>query len=80
VVAALGLFHGFYFVVFLKTSGYHAGFFLPGVLVTELALITVFTLLAGWLERRLPGLRPIRGGAVLLLAIGLGWFLLRLRS
>ncbi|MCX6621695.1 MAG: HupE/UreJ family protein [Acidobacteria bacterium] len=80
VVAALGLFHGFYFVVFLRTSGYHAGFFLPGVVVAEVAAIAVLGVAFQWLERYAAVLRPVRLSAAALLVIGLAWFAVRLRS
>lgn len=80
VVAALGLFHGFYFAVFLRAAGYHASFFLPGVLVAELTIITLLAVCFHWLQRYASLLRPARFSAAALLVIGLAWFALRLRS
>lgn len=80
VVAVLGLFHGAYFAAFLNESGYNIATFFSGVAVCELLLIALFAFL---LERlvRLPFLRrAIPVAASVLLAVGIAWFLLRLRA
>lgn len=80
VVAVLGLFHGAYFAAFLTESGYHAAPFLTGVFICELLLVGLFAFV---LERvvRLPFLRrAVPVAASLLLAIGVAWFVLRLRA
>lgn len=80
VVAVLGLFHGMYFAAFLSQSGYHLATFLTGVIGCELLLIALFA----WLTNRLMKVTLLRRAlpvaASLLLAIGLAWFLLRLRA
>jgi HupE/UreJ protein len=80
VVGVLGLFHGAYFAVFLAESGYHALPFLAGVALAELILIAVFALVLSRLIRlaRIP--RGIPAAASVLLAVGVIWFFLRLRS
>ncbi|MCC7495963.1 MAG: HupE/UreJ family protein [Bryobacterales bacterium] len=80
VVAALGLFHGFYFAVFLRTAGYHALYFLPGVLLAEVVMIAALAVCVHWLSTRAPLLRPVPVSAAALLMIGLAWFAIRLRS
>ena len=80
VVAALGLFHGFYFVVFLRAAEYHAAYFLPGVLLAELALVAILAVVFRWLNKYAAVLRPVRVSAGALLVIGLAWFAVRLRS
>lgn len=80
VVAVLGLFHGAYFAAFLTESGYHLAAFLSGVMVCELLLILLFAFLLDRLLRLklLHGAVPV--AASLLLAVGVAWFLLRLRA
>ena len=80
VVGVLGLFHGAYFAVFLAESGFHALPFLGGVALAELLLITVFALLQSRLVRWARARRAVPVAASVLLAIGVVWFFLRLRS
>jgi len=77
VVGVLGLVHGTYFSVFLAESGYQALPFLGGVAVAELMLIAIFALALVRLVR-IP--RVIPAAATVLLATGVVWFFLRLRS
>ena len=80
VVGVLGMFHGAYFSIFLAESGYHAATFLCGVAAAELLLIAVFAFVVGRLIglARIPRAVPI--AAWLLLAIGVVWFFVRLRT
>jgi hypothetical protein len=80
VVAILGLFHGAYFSAFLTESGYHLATFLAGVIVCELLLIALFGFLLDRLVRLTFLRRAIPVAASLLLAVGVAWFLLRLRA
>lgn len=79
VAGALGVIHGFYFGLFLRDSRMHPLPLLAGVGVAELALLALFA----WPLLRLQkaaGSRPVQAAAAVLLVVGLGWFLLRLRS
>jgi hypothetical protein len=80
VVAVLGLFHGAYFAAFLTESGYHAATFLAGVIVCELLLIGLFGFVIGRLARVSLLRRAVPVAASVLLAVGVAWFLLRLRG
>jgi len=79
VVGILGLFHGAYFSIFLAESGYHAVTFLCGVAVAELLLIVVFALTFERLIRFTRFSRAVPAAAGLLLAVGVVWFLWRLK-
>jgi hypothetical protein len=79
VVGVLGLFHGAYFSIFLAESGYHAATFLCGVAAAELALIVVFAMALGWLIRFAKLKRAVPAAAGVLLAVGVVWFLWRLK-
>lgn len=80
VVAVLGLFHGAYFAAFLTESGYRVATFLAGVVVCELLLIALFAFLLRRLLRLALLRRAVPVAASLLLAVGIAWFLLRLRA
>jgi hypothetical protein len=79
VVGVLGIFHGLYIGHFIGGSGYAAAYVLTGVALAEVALAGIFALLFSRAGRALAGLRPVPVAAGLLLAVGLGWFLLRLQ-
>jgi hypothetical protein len=64
----------------LQNMGYHAGWLLAGAAVAEIAALSVFALLFSIVARIAPGMRPVQVSALALLAIGLIWFGLRLRS
>ncbi len=80
VVAVLGVFHGFYFDLFVRGSGYSAAYVLTGVAIAEIALAGVFALLFSSIRKVAAAWRPVQVSASLLLAIGLVWFGLRLRG
>jgi hypothetical protein len=80
IVAVLGVFHGLYFDLFLRTSGFAAGWVLAGAAAAELALIAVFALIFSRVARLAAALRPLHVSASLLLVFGLAWFFLRLRG
>jgi hypothetical protein len=80
VVAVLGLFHGAYFAAFLGESGYHLTTFLTGVILCELILIALFGLVLDRLTRLSFLRRAVPVAASLLLAVGVAWFLLRLKA
>jgi len=80
VVAVLGLFHGAYFAAFLNESGYRVATFFSGVAVCELLLIALFALILDRLMRLSFLRHAVPVAASLLLAVGVGWFFLRLRA
>jgi hypothetical protein len=80
VVAVLGLFHGAYFAAFLNESGYNIATFFSGVAICELLLIALFAFLLERLVRLSFLRRAVPVAASVLLAIGIAWFLLRLRA
>jgi hypothetical protein len=80
VVAVLGLFHGEYFAAFLTESGYHVATFFAGVVLCEMILLIVFAFLLNRLLRLQFLRRAVPVAASVLLAIGVAWFLMRLRA
>jgi hypothetical protein len=80
VVGVLGLFHGAYFSIFLAESQFHVETFFGGVAAGELLLIAVFTFILGRLARLHWMRRAVPVAASLLFAVGVVWFLVRLRA
>jgi hypothetical protein len=80
VVGVLGLFHGLYFLLFIESSDYSTAWVLTGVAIAEVAVIALLAWIFPKLTRPFRALQPVRILAMLLLATGLGWFFLRLRS
>ncbi len=80
VMAVLGGFHGLYFELFLRTSGYRPLYVLSGAAFGEILAIAAFGLLFSRLCRRLAALQPVPVSASVMLLIGMVWFFLRLRS
>jgi len=80
IVAVLGGFHGLYFALFLRTTGYSAWNVLAGAVLAEIPLIAVCALVFSYVRRRLGRLKPVSVCASVLLAAGLAWFVMRLRG
>ena len=80
IVAVLGAFHGLYFELFLRTTGYRALYVLSGAAFAEIALIAVCALIFSYLGRRLRRLKPVPVCASALFVTGMAWFFLRLRN
>jgi hypothetical protein len=73
VTGVLGLFHGVYFSMLFAAGDYRPGLFLAGAISAEAIVASL-----AWLGvRRLPYQRAFSS---VLLAIGFGWFLLRMKS
>src|SRR5262249_49477128 len=80
VAGAVGIFHGFYFGLFLRDSRMHWLPVLGGVVLAELAILAVFVWLLARIERLASRLQPVRAAAGALLLVGMTWFFLRLRN
>lgn len=80
IVAVLGAFHGLYFELFLRTTGYHPVYVLTGAVLAELVPIAICAPLFSYLGKRLAALKPVPVCAFLLLVTGMSWFFLRLRN
>jgi hypothetical protein len=80
VAGVLGGFHGLYFHLFLRESGYHAPLVLGGAAAAELIAIALVALAFSRIGRIARALRPLQVSASALLAFGMFWFFLRLRS
>lgn len=80
VASILGLFHGLYFAMFLRGTGYQPAFVLAGVALAEAALLIAFGLILTRIGRWTERLQPVRVAASLLFVTGLVWFFVRLRS
>jgi hypothetical protein len=80
IVAVLGAFHGLYFELFLRTTGYRAVYVLGGAVFAEIGLIAILAPLFYYLEKFLAALKPVPLCASMLLITGMAWFFLRLRS
>lgn len=80
IVAVLGAFHGLYFALFLRTTGYAAFDVLAGAVCAELVLLALCALLFFFVARYLAILKPVPVCASALFLTGIAWFLLRLRS
>lgn len=80
IAGLLGGFHGLYFHLFLQSTGYPPGFVLLGAAVAEVVLIIAFALIFSRIGRVAAALRPVQVSASAMFAIGMIWFVLRLRS
>jgi len=80
IAGLLGAFHGLYFLLFLQNTGYAPGFVLAGAALAEVALLSLFALLFTRISRVAAALKPVQVSASALLAVGLIWFFLRLKS
>jgi hypothetical protein len=80
IVAVLGAFHGLYFELFLRTTGYRALYVLSGAILAEVAAIAILALLMSRLGKLLAALKPVPVCASVLLVTGMAWFFLRLRN
>jgi hypothetical protein len=80
IVAVLGAFHGLYFALFLRTTGYRAFYVLSGAALAEVAAIAILALLSSYLGKLLAALKPVPFCALALLITGMAWFFLRLRN
>ena len=80
VVAVLGVFHGLYLALFVAQSKYAAAWVLSGAVIVELGLIAGMGWILSRVGRHLSVWQPARAASAILMAVGLGWFFLRLRG
>src|SRR5260370_28513656 len=80
IAGALGIFHGLYFALFLRTTGYNPLYVLTGAAIGELALIAPFAFVFSPINQVAAGLKPVQVFASMLLGIGMFWFFLRLKT
>jgi HupE/UreJ protein len=80
VAGVLGGFHGLYFHLFLRESGYRAPLVLGGAAAAELLALALLAVAFSRIGRIARALRPLRVSASALLVFGMFWFFLRLRS
>jgi hypothetical protein len=80
IAAVLGLFHGLYFHLFLQETRYRPGYVLTGAALAEAIAIIVIWFAFSRIVRFARVLRPVQVSAAALLAFGMVWFFLRLRS
>jgi hypothetical protein len=80
VAGALGVIHGVYFAMTLAAGGWAPALFLAGALAAESMVAAVVWGVSRIARHAAPTLRWQTGFASALLAVGLGWFVLRLGS
>ena len=78
VAAGMGVFHGFYFGIFLQQTEMDYLYLLSGVTLGDVLVLLVFAFLLARLKAGAPALRPVQAGAVLLFIIGIAWFISRM--
>lgn len=79
VVGVLGLFHGIYFSQLIEGGGYRPGFYLAGAVSAEALLAALMWAVTRVVRPRV-SFQFQRTFASLLLVIGIGWFLLRMKN
>jgi hypothetical protein len=80
IALVLGAFHGLYFHLFIQSTNFHAGWVLAGAALAEAIAIAALWLAFSRISRIARALRPVQVSACVLLAFGMIWFFLRLRS
>jgi len=76
----LGAFHGLYFHLFIQETRYQVSYVLAGAALAEVFAISVLAVVFSRFARFARVLRPLQVSAGALLALGMVWFFLRLRS
>ncbi len=80
VAGVLGALHGLYFHLFVQATGYSPALVLGGAALAEALAVAVLGLVLSRVGRMVKAFRPVQVAASALLAFGMVWFLLRLRS
>jgi hypothetical protein len=78
VAGVLGIFHGLYFDLLLRNTGYSAAWVLTGAAFTELVVLAALALVFTRIGRLAAALKPVQVSASLLLVFGMVWFCIRL--
>jgi hypothetical protein len=80
VAGVLGVFHGLFFHLFLRSTGYRPGWVLAGAALVDIPLIAFF----GWgfarIARAAKRFHPVQMAASAMFVFGMVWFALRLRG
>ena len=80
IAGILGAFHGLYFHLFLQNTGYRPGLVMAGAALAEIPAIALLAFMFSQIRKWAQPLRPLQVAASALLAFGMVWFFLRLRS
>lgn len=80
IAAVLGAFHGLYFHLFLQSTGYRPALVLAGAALAQVLATAGLWFAFARLSRFARAVRPLQVSACGLLAFGMIWFLLRLKS
>jgi HupE / UreJ protein len=80
VSGILGMFHGLYFELLLRNTGYGPVWVLTGAALTEAVLLAIFAVVFTRIGRLAAAVKPVQVSASLLLAFGIVWFCIRLAS
>jgi hypothetical protein len=78
VAGVLGMFHGLYFELLVRNTGYSAVWVLIGAALMEVVLLALFAVVFARIGRLAAALRPVQVSASLLLVFGMVWFCIRL--
>lgn len=77
IAGVLGIFHGLYFELFIRTTAYSTANVLLGATLAEAVLLAGFAVAFSRVGRLAAAFRPAQVAASMLLAVGLGWFFWR---
>ena len=80
VVSVLGALHGLYLALLLQTTGLQVAYLLTGAILAQLAVMTILAVAWKLISKAAGQVQPVRIASAILLAVGLGWFVIRLRS
>jgi hypothetical protein len=80
IAAVLGAFHGLYFHLFVQSTGYHASLVMAGAALAEILATLAIWFAFTRISRLAKALRPLQVSACALLAFGVVWFVLRMKS
>ena len=80
VLLFLGAIHGLYFSILLRAGAASPAYLLAGASVAQACLIFMFAGVWSLIRKFARAIQPDRVASAMMLAAGLGWFFLRLRS
>ena len=76
IAAGMGVFHGFYFGIFMQQSEMSPLYVLTGVAATEVTVLALFAWLLARVTKAAATWRPVKIGAALLGIVGMAWFVM----